>query len=154
MQNSLLPTSFFKLISDLFYGYDKRIILTCPAVKQDIQSIFLLQILVIFQTLISPSRWSESVSNIIGYKSGVSYSLTHWKDRCTFLFSLFSRGPEFLWNYYDNTCPLWSENEKKKSIDTFSPCPDPHSDEALASNYEILNGLSSAIDTCVLERVL
>jgi len=49
-----------------------------------------------FQTLISPSRWSESVSNIIGYKSGVSYSLTHWKDRCTFLFSLFSRGPEFL----------------------------------------------------------
>jgi len=42
----------------------------------------------------------------------------------------------------------------KKSIDTFSPCPDPHFEEALALNYEILNGLSNAVDTCVLVRVL
>lgn len=40
---------FFLLISDLFFGFDKRIILTCPAVKQKFQSIFSLHILVIFQ---------------------------------------------------------------------------------------------------------
>lgn len=39
---------FFKLISSLFYGYDQRIILTCPVVNKDFQSIFLLQNLVIF----------------------------------------------------------------------------------------------------------
>ncbi len=42
------PIFFFKLISNLFYGYDKRIILTCPVVNKDFQSIHLLQNLVIF----------------------------------------------------------------------------------------------------------
>lgn len=91
LQTQVLNPNFLLLISDLFLRFDKRIILTCPAVNQNFQSIFLLQILGCFfsRTLISPSRWSKSPSDIIGYKSGVSYSLTHCKDRCTFLSRFF-----------------------------------------------------------------